>query len=354
LTHSPPSIDFEERATRTPANAVFAKVVLLIVAGWLVGMARPSRADDQKSAAAPRGLLIAFASLRERPAFSNLYLYRHDSIGEGKLVESVPALHERADSHPSLTSDGAVCVYASKQVGGFTPLVNLWNFREKRPLAVPAFNQDAGARIEPSLSGDGRLLAFCVRGAANSSGGWDVALFDMTAGKFLDVPGLNSDADEREVAISPNGRYVAFVTNRPGGEGLSDIALYDRQAQALVSLPGLNSNRREISPALSGDGRWLAFVSDRDGTGGKDVFLYDRVAAALVDLPGLNSVAHEQTPALSHDGRFVVFVSERTSGAGERDIFLYDRQTARLLATPGLNSKQEDFDPCLAVEDVAE
>src|SRR5262245_7187207 len=69
LTHSPPSIDFEEWAMRTPVNAAFSKVVLLVVAGWLAGVPGASRADDQKTLAAPRGLLIAFASLRERPAF---------------------------------------------------------------------------------------------------------------------------------------------------------------------------------------------------------------------------------------------------------------------------------------------
>ncbi len=323
------------------------------MAGWLAGNSANALADDQ-NATAPRKLVVAFASLHERPAFSNLYFYRHDSIGDGKISGTVPALFERADSHPALTTDGAVCVYASKQVGGFTPLINFWNVPNEKPLPGPPFNTDAGARIEPSLSGDGRLLAYCARGTTNSVGGWDVVLFDTSSGKFLDLPGLNTDADEREVTISRNGRYLAFVTNRPGGEGLSDIALYDCDARALVPLPNLNSAHRELNPALSADGRWLAFVSDRDDTGGKDVFLYDRSAAALVDLPGLNSVAHEQTPALSPDGRFVAFVSERTSGAGERDIYLYDRQAGRLLATPGLNSKEEDFDPSLAYEEEGE
>jgi hypothetical protein len=322
-------------------------ILLSIVASW-------ARADET-SPPHPRRLVIAFASLRERPAFSSLFLYRHDGASQGALAGSIPVLHERADSHPALTADGTICVYASKQVGGFTPLINLWNVHEKRALPGPALNNEPGARIEPSLSGDGRLLAFCTRGGANSVGGWDVGLFDMTAGKIVELPGLNTDADEREVALSRDGRYLAFVTNRSGGEGLSDVALYDREKRGLVPLPGLNSPHREINPALSADGRWLAFVSDHPrGQGGKDIFLYDRAAAALVEVPGLNAVGHEQTPALSPDGRYVAFVSERTSGAGERDIFLYDRAVGDLLPTPGLNSKHEDFDPALAFEDPAE
>ncbi|MBI3861068.1 MAG: hypothetical protein HY290_04150 [Planctomycetia bacterium] len=52
-----------------------------------------------------------------------MYFYRHDGIGEGELAGAVAAQFERADSHPSLTADGARCAYASKQIGGFTPLV---------------------------------------------------------------------------------------------------------------------------------------------------------------------------------------------------------------------------------------
>jgi hypothetical protein len=321
----------------------------------LIGIAARALAGEPEKPAAPQRLIIAFASLRDRPAFSSLFLYRHDGAGNGESAGSIPPLTERADSHPALSADGALCAYASKQTGGFTPLINFWHVREKRLLPGPAFNGDPGARIEPSLGAGGRLLAYSMRGGTQSAGGWDVGLFDMISAKVVALPGLNSDADEREVAISRNGRWLAFVTNRSGGEGLSDIALYDRESQALVDLPGLNSPHRELNPALSADGRWLAFVSDRPGgQGGKDVFLYDRLTAAQVELPELNSVAHEQTPCLSPDGRYLAFVSERTSGAGERDIYLYDRELRRPLSTPGLNSKQEDFDPCLAFEESAQ
>jgi Tol biopolymer transport system component len=309
-------------------------------------------ADEVPSPPVQRRLVIAFASHRERPAFANIYFYRLDVAGNGELAGSIPALFERADSHPSLTSDGCICAYASKQIGGFTPLVNFWNLRKGNSPAGPAFNGEVGARIEPCLSGDGKLLAFCARGQAGSAGGWDVQLFSAATGQLIELPGLNSEQDEREVTLSRDGRWLAFVTNRTGGAGLSDIGIYDREMAALVPPGELNSSHREINPSISANGQLVAFVSDRPGgTGGKDIYLYDRNARRLVELPGLNSVAHEQTPALSPDGRFVAFVSERTEGPGERDIYLYDRQTSRLVPTPGLNSVQEDFDPCLAYED---
>ena len=107
---------------------------------------------------------------------------------------------------------------------------------------------------------------------------------------------------------------------------------------------------REIEPSLSADGRWIAFISDRPGgAGARDVYVYDRRLSQIVAVPGLNSVAHEQMPGISPDGRYIVFVSERRAGAGERDIFIYDRSTERLLPTPNMNSAREEIDPCVIV-----
>jgi hypothetical protein len=328
----------------------------LIGVACTVLLAAGATLDDSSTVIAgpPRQrLVIAFASLRERPAFSNLYFYRHDGIDRGELNGSVPAQFERADSHPTLTADATLCAYASKQVGGFAPLVNLWSRRENRLLPAPRINASEGSRIEPAVSGDGQWLAVCARGHQSAVGGWDVVLSEMRTGSLVALPGLNSDYDEREVAIDRAGRLLAFVTNRRDGAGLSDLALYDRSANAFVALDRLNTEQREINPSLSADGKLLAFVSDRSGgAGGKDIYVYDLSLRQIVDVPGLNSVAHEQTPTLSPDGRFVAFVSERSRGAGERDIYLYDRETSRLVPTPGLNSLHEDFDPSLSYEEL--
>jgi Tol biopolymer transport system component len=327
-------------ARRNRAAALVAALPLLFVC--LTG-------SGEGEGPPPPRLLLAFASYRDRAAFTNVYFYEHDGLGQGRLLDAVPAVFERADYHPSLTADGAICAYAAKQVGGFPGLIQLWDLRARRPLERPGLNEGFGARLEPSLSGDGRLLAFTGWERPGGAGGWDAFLYDLHVRQFVGVPGLNTQYEERELTLSGDGRYLAFVSNRPGGKGLSDIYLYERSAQALVPLPGLNTRHRELNPALSADGRLVAFVSDRPGgSGGKDIYLYDRQTEALLPLPGLNSVAHEQTPALSPDGRFIAFVSERISGAGERDLYLYDRRLSKLLRTPGLNSKKDDFDPSLA------
>lgn len=320
--------------------------VLLAGLGWPLGL----RGQPPKASVSPQSLLIAFSSLRGRPAFASLYLYRHDGAAEGSLVASVPPAFERGDTHPSLTPQGELCLYTSKQVGGFAPQLQFFDVSRRQVLAGPEVNSDFAARTDASLAGKGDLLALCAWDRPGQPGGWDVLLYDRPSKRFVELPGLNSDHNEREVAISGDGRFLAFVSDRPASSGLSDIYLYDRQAKQLVATPCVNSPYRELNPALSYNGRWLAFVSDRPGgAGGKDIYLADRETGEVASPAGLNSQAHEQTPAFSPDGRYLVFVSERTKGSGERDIYLYDRTLSRLLPTPGLNSAAEDFDPAIAM-----
>ncbi|WP_019508176.1 TolB family protein [Pleurocapsa sp. PCC 7319] len=85
---------------------------------------------------------------------------------------------------------------------------------------------------------------------------------------------------------------------------------------------GVNSNSPEEYPAYSPDGRYLAFASDRRGQ--RDIFLYDLQVKQLLPLPNLNRRDSTQDqPALSNDGRYIVYVSTER---GKADIFVYDRQ----------------------------
>ncbi|MBL8794409.1 MAG: PD40 domain-containing protein, partial [Planctomycetia bacterium] len=82
------------------------------------------------------------------------------------------------------------------------------------------------------------------------SGGRDVYLFDRAVGKFVALPGLNSAAHEFSPALSPDGRYLAFVSERIGGQGERDIYLYDRQQGKLLPTPGLNARADDFDPCL--------------------------------------------------------------------------------------------------------
>jgi Tol biopolymer transport system component len=297
-------------------------------------------------------LLIAFASYRDRPKHPNIFFYEHDGIGSGKLLGKVGTqTGATAEGHPSLSHDGRYCAFTF-ELENNTGQIYFWDRKEQQLVEHPAMNNSPNAQMGPSLSSDGNLIAFSAWGRAGAAGqGWHVFLYDRVAKQPLDLPGLNSQAHEdRLPALSGNGRWLAFASNRKRGAGLTDVYLYDRRDAKLLDLAPLNSRHQDTEPSLSADGNLIAFTSGRGGGRvGRDIYLFDRAAGKLLPLPGLNTEAHEYSPSLSPDGRLIAFVSERLGGEGERDVYLYDRRAQKLLPTPGLNSKAEDFDPCVVV-----
>jgi len=293
-------------------------------------------------------LLLALATYREQPKQPQILFYEHDGVASGKMLEGIPHKQLRSDNHPILSHDGRFCVYATEQENE-TSRIALWDRQEKKLVDLPMINDSPNAQLWPTLSGDGRTIVFAAWNRPNSSQRWDLFTYDVAARHNSPLPEVNTSSnDERMPALSGDGRRLALVTNAKENVGVSDIAVCDLTTGRMVALPGLNSEHREVEPSLSNDGRFIAFVSDRPGgAGGRDIHLYDCETARLVDLPGLNSVAHEQTPSLSPSGRYLAFVSERIRGEGERDVFLYDIQRRELLPTPGLNARGEDIDPCV-------
>jgi dipeptidyl aminopeptidase/acylaminoacyl peptidase len=98
------------------------------------------------------------------------------------------------------------------------------------------------------------LLYFSANTAAAQQRTWQVD----------DVMALNSVG---QVAISPDGRWVAYVVTRNDleeGKNLSDIWLVASTGGEPIQLT--RGSRTERAPQWSPDGRWLAFLSTRDGT----------------------------------------------------------------------------------------
>ncbi|MBI3822798.1 MAG: PD40 domain-containing protein, partial [Planctomycetes bacterium] len=271
----------------------------------------------------PRRLLIAFSSYKDRPKHAQVYFYEHDGVSKGKIVGSIDTVANRQDYHPILSKNGKICVFAS-ELENQTSKIFVYDLAQKKLVTPPKLNDSTGALLHPTINADGTVIAFAAWDNKGAGQRWDVLEYDLAGQKYLDAPKLNTPKfDSRMPAMSANGRWLAYVSNRKDGVGLSDLWLYDRQESKVIALPELNSPRADLTPSLSEDGNLIAFASDRaGGMGGRDIYLYDRNKKSYLSLPGVNSVANEQSPSLSPDGRYLVFVSERIKGEGERDIYL--------------------------------
>jgi Tol biopolymer transport system component len=147
----------------------------------------------------------------------------------------------------------------------------------------------------------------------------------------VNLAGTNGgNGDSYAVGVSTNGRYVLFVTSAsdliPGdSNNASDVLLRDLLAgtNILVSaatnrLPG---NGDSDSASMTPDGRYVAFVSAAsdlvvgDTNGIRDVFVRDLVTGTttLASVGAQLSQGRSEAPLMTPDGRYVAFFSSATN-----------------------------------------
>lgn len=102
-------------------------------------------------------------------------------------------------------------------------------------------------------------------------------------------------ADDRSPDVSPDGRYIAFATNRDGGK--NEIYVMDADGGNLRKLT--NDPAASDNPAWSADGRRIAFSTDRSGS--------PEVWVMNADGSRPHRVAAGTRPAWSPDGRSLVY-----------------------------------------------
>ncbi len=128
---------------------------------------------------------------------------------------------------------------------------------------------------------------------------------------------LNTRAAEHQPGLSANGRWLAFISDRSGGQR---IYLYDVQQRQLIDLPGLNNDRSlKDSPSLSAGGRYLVYLVDHQGR--LEIALYDR-ANQRSQVLSSGYPGGVRQPKISPNGRYVVFESSRE---GDWNLEVLDR-----------------------------
>ncbi|HEY2289495.1 MAG TPA: hypothetical protein VGM86_02220, partial [Thermoanaerobaculia bacterium] len=156
-------------------------------------------------------------------------------------------------------------------------------------------------------------------------------------GSLLQAGDLGLDGQNQYLALSPDGRYVAFVSaatyrSPPPPTPFPSLILFDRTTGAVTPVASFFNSNFD-SPVFSADGSSLVFTSTFDvvpgqsSQGASNVFLYDlaserttAVTSGTAEVPFLP--AHDSYgAAVSDDGRTVAFAS-RSEGlvAGLKDL----------------------------------
>jgi len=174
------------------------------------------------------------------------------------------------------------------------------------------------SEIRATASPDGRLLLWGSTNRPGGPGGWNIWLSRRTANGWSapEAAPFNSEANDFDPAFSPDGRWVYFFSNRPGGFGGDDIyrVVVTQTGFGAVEHLGaeVNSAGDEWAPGLSPNGTLLLFSSDdRAGQGRHDLFVARAKGISWSDatpLPGaVNTSAEEFDATFLSDGTSIVF-----------------------------------------------
>jgi Tol biopolymer transport system component len=239
-------------------------------------------------------------------------------------------------------------ILVASAVGGANPHTEpwLWGHRKtfgpwSRPVDLgPVLNSTAHEQT-PAISRDGLSLYFAS--TRQGSEGFDLWVSQRLA---IDLPWetpvnlgptINTPANENGPSLSPDGRFLFFVSNRPGGAGLADLYMSRRIRSsggytwdAPVPLSSLNTSGIDAAPNYFANehGRpQLYFTTTRLG-GPEDIHVSELQKngewGTPVPVVELNSHEPDGRSTIRSDGLEIIFDSSRDLAA-QTDLYSASR-----------------------------
>jgi Tol biopolymer transport system component len=311
---------------------------------------------------------------------------------------------------PSISDDGNTVAFESRAQPDTVTLTAVFDATTGtvQQLLPREFNGNPSsrnkARLLPSLSGNGRFVAFHSKSTFqdaypagvrppndDGNGTFDVFVFDIATDPAPPLERVSRDSagdggrgDSASATLSDDGNVVAFhsfaddlisvaLNGHDDLNGHEDAFVRFRGGVSAgttlmvsVTPSGAPGNGDSVRPFVSGDGEFVAFRSQAsdlvvgDTNGRWDIFVRDLTNGTTervsVSSSGAQSDHDSFEPGLSDDGRFVVFRSMATNlvdgDANARvDIFVHDRvahETALVSAPPGGSSNGHSFQPAIS------
>lgn len=187
--------------------------------------------------------------------------------------------------------------------------------RDGRPAAEPVRVTTGLSLHGLALSPDGGVLVYAD--FSDYANIWSLALPTGTAvSSSLATPVTSGHQSIEGLGLSPDGRWLAFDSNRGGRQAIYRVPVTGGEPQQVSS-----DSDDDFMPSWSPDGRELAYYGFRQGRRRLFVMPVDGGAAAGVTRDSGN----QRYPGWSPDGRHLVYHSDRS---GRFELYVVARDTA--------------------------
>jgi Tol biopolymer transport system component len=332
---------------------------------------RPLDSDSVWPRITGDGRFVVYEAMQERPGHSpvRVIALRDRRRTTTTLVQRRGEAPDRSSREPAISSDGRVVVFSScatnlspdTDINGAAEDVYAFDTStggvERVDIGTDGRQPPSGASFAPSVSADGRYVAFTSTSNLDVSSGTargaphgipNVYLRDLQAHVTRRISvrrdGGAPDGPSYGPAISGDGRHVAFISdaaNLVAGDDnrLSDVFLRDVPSRTTLlvsrSTSGGSANGASRNPAIAGNGNSVAFQSDasdltcarrcpddsKDINLVSDIFLFDRISSTTVRI----STGHQSwiepsaAPGISATGAVVAFSSRHPTDANDTD-----------------------------------
>lgn len=223
---------------------------------------------------------------------------------------------------------------------------------ETRIVSRGAFGESDAGSLDVAVSGNGDVVAFISHASnlvADDTNGYPDAFVYHTDTGIVErisvgTDGSQADNQSTRVAVSTNGRYVAFLSDASNlvtndAAGTRDVFIRDLKLGTTVRATqhdnGEGFKGMVIGMDISADGRYVLFESSSEDefqvpSSGAKLFVKDMVVGDIrqIDI-GLDGTSYQYSgqSVMSHDGEHVAYVSavsnlvsDDTNGLG--DIFV--------------------------------
>ncbi|MBI3942707.1 MAG: S8 family serine peptidase [Chloroflexi bacterium] len=159
-----------------------------------------------------------------------------------------------SDTHPTWSADGRFLAFASDRTGDWDIFIMDADGANVRNLTQAPLASDS----DPHWSHDGRLIAF----SSNRTGNSDIWISEPSGRNPVNLTRTPSSEDYDPI-WSPDDLYLAYTSQRAADNEIYVMTFDGRNPRNLTNAPS-----DERAPAWSPDGKQIAFATDRESQPG--------------------------------------------------------------------------------------